>query len=395
MRSCGVVRRGSGAPSTGDADTVSCPREEPVARTAVARLCVFVAVVALHGAASAETWEERIAAQVGRVEAAVQRLDGQTAPKGSLALRLTVLDTRIGDLEAIVGLPRKETKVPTRGTADELLSKWTQAAISLESRLKALEGHRPDTAKIRHDALPPVPDLPRPDFSRLEKGRVEHVIDGDTVRVLRRGASITMRLIGVDTPETVDPRKPVEAYGREAATFLRNLVEGEEVWVDHNAAETLDKYSRELAYLYRVPDGLSLNAEIIRQGYGHAMVEFPHPLMGPYRTLEARARLLHKGLWAPASEEEATPPPSTGPPPHPTPPRPAGPATPAPLVSPPPAATPPTPERETKDVTVYVTRTGAKYHRAGCQYLKSSSIPMPLSKARESYSPCSRCRPPE
>ena len=93
-----------------------------------------------------------------------------------------------------------------------------------------------------------------------------------------------VRLIGVDTPETVHPQKAVEAFGKEASAFTRNLLLGEEVYLrfDHKTAsvvgeltDKIDKYGRMLAYLYRVPDGLFVNLEIVRQGYGHAYTQFP------------------------------------------------------------------------------------------------------------------------
>ena len=69
-----------------------------------------------------------------------------------------------------------------------------------------------------------------------------------------------------------------------------------------------------------------------------------------------------------------------------------------PAEAPAPAASPsssaaPSPE-PTQSVTVYVTKTGEKYHRAGCQYLKKSCIPISLDDAKRSYSPCSKCNPP-
>ena len=62
-----------------------------------------------------------------------------------------------------------------------------------------------------------------------------------------------------------------------------------------------------------------------------------------------------------------------------------------------PPAPQPAPQQsaQTKEITVYITRTGKKYHRAGCSYLRSSSIPISLKEAKaRGYTPCSRCRPP-
>ena len=82
-------------------------------------------------------------------------------------------------------------------------------------------------------------------------------------------------MVGVDTPETVHPQKPVEYYGREASMFLTNLLTGEEVYVKRHPENATGKYGRTLLYLYRAPDGLFVNLEIIRQGYGRAYTVYP------------------------------------------------------------------------------------------------------------------------
>ena len=99
-------------------------------------------------------------------------------------------------------------------------------------------------------------------------------IDGDTIEVEQDGKPVKVRLIGVDTPETVHPSKPVEAFGKEASRFTANLLKGESVYLEFDKDKT-DKYGRTLAFVYRAPDGLFVNLEIIRQGYGHAYTKYP------------------------------------------------------------------------------------------------------------------------
>ncbi len=107
----------------------------------------------------------------------------------------------------------------------------------------------------------------------------------------------TVRLIGVDTPETVDPRKPVQEFGVEAASFVRSMLEGRQVRLEFDQ-QRLDKYRRTLAYVYLVEDGTFVNLEIIRQGYGHAYLNYPFRQMELFREAEREAREANRGLWA-------------------------------------------------------------------------------------------------
>ncbi|MBA7513271.1 hypothetical protein ES705_05282 [subsurface metagenome] len=91
---------------------------------------------------------------------------------------------------------------------------------------------------------------------------VSKVIDGDTIR-LENGE--TVRLIGIDTPETVHPSKAVEYYGKEASDFTRMMVEGKQVKLELDV-QKLDKYNRLLAYVY-LKDGTFLNSELVKEGY--------------------------------------------------------------------------------------------------------------------------------
>ena len=123
-------------------------------------------------------------------------------------------------------------------------------------------------------------------------GVVERVVDGDTVVVTGIGS---VRLIGVDTPETVNPQKPVEAFGREASGFLRRLVEQQRVRLEYDV-ERRDRYGRTLAYLY-LEDGRFVNALIVSEGYGHAYTQFPFKFLEEFRSLERQAREQKRGLW--------------------------------------------------------------------------------------------------
>jgi micrococcal nuclease len=90
--------------------------------------------------------------------------------------------------------------------------------------------------------------IPTKDWKDPTAFKVLRIIDGDTVVIEQNGAPVKVRLIGVDTPETVHPNRPVEAYGREASRFTTNLLKGEAVYLEHDHQKT-DRYGRTLAYL--------------------------------------------------------------------------------------------------------------------------------------------------
>ena len=118
------------------------------------------------------------------------------------------------------------------------------------------------------------------------------VVDGDTIVVKGIGK---VRLIGVDTPETKHPRKPVEYFGKEASAFTKRMVEGKKVRLEYDW-QRKDKYNRTLAYVY-LKDGTFLNAEIIKQGYGHAYTCYPFKYLEQFRKYEKEARENKRGLW--------------------------------------------------------------------------------------------------
>ena len=119
--------------------------------------------------------------------------------------------------------------------------------------------------------------------------RVQRVVDGDTI-VLDNGLKV--RLIGADTPETKHPNKPVEYYGKEASAFTKRMCEWKRVRLEYDREKT-DRYGKILAYVLVLEGGteLFLNAEIIKQGYGHAYLKYPFndEYMKSFREYERQA----------------------------------------------------------------------------------------------------------
>ena len=184
--------------------------------------------------------------------------------------------------------------------------------------------------------------------------QITRIIDGDTVEIRYEGNLTSVSLIGVDAPEIA----PAEVFGKESVSFIRNLLLGEAVYLRFDSNRT-DEYGRMIAYLYRAPDGLFVNLEIVRQGYGkiYKVLPFVHKTL--FQHYEKQAQNAGRGLWGAKNGGQQR------------------------VQS----------EEVPRTKTVYITRTGAKYHRGSCRYLRYSKIPISLEVAKQRYSPCSVCRP--
>ncbi len=130
-------------------------------------------------------------------------------------------------------------------------------------------------------------------------GVVERVIDGDTVDVRLGGRTERVRLIGVDTPETVAPTRPVQCYGAEASAETKSLLpEGTPVRLERDEVSR-DKYGRLLAYVFREADDLLVNLTLVEGGFGNAVNFGDNEALYPVlSSAEARARASGAGLWS-------------------------------------------------------------------------------------------------
>lgn len=128
---------------------------------------------------------------------------------------------------------------------------------------------------------------------RGERAVVARVVDGDTIELV---GGERVRYVGIDTPETVDPRKPVMCFGHEASAKNKELVEGKEVRLVRDITDR-DKYGRLLRYVY-VGD-LFVNDALVRQGYAHAYTYPPDVAMNErFLAAEREARAAGRGLWS-------------------------------------------------------------------------------------------------
>ncbi|MCX6738644.1 MAG: thermonuclease family protein [Candidatus Parcubacteria bacterium] len=128
---------------------------------------------------------------------------------------------------------------------------------------------------------------------------VVRIVDGDTLVARIDGVEEKIRLIGINTPETVDPRKMVECFGKEASDEAKRILTKKSVRIETDPSQDLyDKYGRMLAYIF-LEDGTNFNQLMISNGYGYEYTyHLPYKYQKEFKQAEKYARENKKGLWA-------------------------------------------------------------------------------------------------
>lgn len=154
--------------------------------------------------------------------------------------------------------------------------------------------------------LPPAMGCRAPERSRPDVATVVRVVDGDTVVLDVGGHDETVRLLGIDTPETVKPNAPVECFGPEASDRLKELIPpGSEVRVERDA-EIRDRYGRLLLFVFRLSDRRLVNRLMIDGGFARALTIAPNRARAGELSDAARvARSERRGLWGHCPSEGA------------------------------------------------------------------------------------------
>jgi micrococcal nuclease len=132
--------------------------------------------------------------------------------------------------------------------------------------------------------------------------RVTHVVDGDTIEVDLNGANQKVRLIGINTPETVDPRKKVECFGKEASAHAKETLTDANVKLEADPTQDdTDKYGRILRYVI-LEDGTNFNLQQIADGYAYEYTySKKYRYQKEFRAAQASAKAGERGLWSPAT----------------------------------------------------------------------------------------------
>lgn len=153
--------------------------------------------------------------------------------------------------------------------------------------------------------------------------KVTRVVDGDTIVVNINGQDEKIRLIGVNTPESVDPRKPVECFGKEASNYTKSLLENQNILLESDPTQgDKDKYGRLLRYIHlpnptttenpsttptaqpaasqsAPPAAININLKLIQDGYAHEYTySKPYKYQSQFKQAQIQAENTQKGLWS-------------------------------------------------------------------------------------------------
>lgn len=144
----------------------------------------------------------------------------------------------------------------------------------------------------------------RADATLPATATVVRVIDGDTIVVADSGGhAFRVRLLGMDTPETVDPRKPIQCFGPQASAYTKHLLTGRRVMLRYDRV-LHDRYGRVLAYVYR--DGaqpLFVDADLVARGYARTLTIPPNTAhAAQLARLQSAAAVAGRGLWGACGE---------------------------------------------------------------------------------------------
>jgi len=127
---------------------------------------------------------------------------------------------------------------------------------------------------------------------------IDHFVDGDTIAVNMNGSVETVRMIGIDTPETHRPGSPVQCYGPEASAYTKQLIGSNRVRLQADRLDTnRDRYNRLLRYVY-LPDGRMVETELLNNGYAFAYTQFPFEKTNEFVADQNAAQAAKKGIWA-------------------------------------------------------------------------------------------------
>lgn len=183
-----------------------------------------------------------------------------------------------------------------------IVPQYLKAPLSeLQSNLIQNSLDTPPSTQI----TPPPQESASLSASDAPQYKVTRVVDGDTIVVNINGQDEKIRLIGVNTPESVDPRRPVECFGLEASNYTKSLLENQSVILESDPTQgDADKYSRLLRYVL-LPNAsasgtnTNINLKLIQEGYAHEYTySKPYKYQSQFKQAQIQAENTQKGLWS-------------------------------------------------------------------------------------------------
>jgi micrococcal nuclease len=184
------------------------------------------------------------------------------------------------------------TAVPNPPRRLRIVAGLVGAVLLAGCQLPSVEGQSPTDGT----------DYPTPPAADTLTGPVpvSRVVDGDTLWVTTGDGDTKVRLIGVDTPELVDPRTPVQCFAQEASDFTKRALTGQSVYLeDDPSQDSIDRYGRRLAYVWTL-DGRLINLDLIADGYATEYTySTPYRYQRTFQDAEAAAAQQDRGLWNP------------------------------------------------------------------------------------------------
>lgn len=228
-----------------------------------------------------------------------------------------------------------------------------------------------------------APGVVSPDPERTGEANVLEVLDGDSLLLLFEGQIYRFEVLGADAPEWVERAETPSDESVDAKRFLTRMLYGERVRVFEPVPGATDAIGRRRGYIFREPDGLFVDLEIVRQGYGKVSTRASDPYLRVLRWYEQRARELSRGVWGRPEEPQPR----------------AEPQQESEQVAAPEPEQASEPQEEAQERTteewVWVTRSGSKFHRESCQHAGSASTRVLRKDAEKTHEPCRVCRPTE
>jgi len=223
-----------------------------------------------------------------------------------------------------------------------------------------------------------------PDQADLVLAKVVRIIDADTIIVKIEDKTRRYQLLGVDASEIYSKGRTPDPQALIARRFIEQLILGESVYLQHDPSFDRDSASRLAAYIFRAPDMLLVNLELIRQGYAKYNHRTPTLYNDAFDYYQSKAIELNRGIWNPHPEtrpeqsfqDQATEPA----------------AIPSDQTPPPDDRVQSVPDNATP---IYITKFGKKYHTKDCPHLTESQHQVNRDDLDESYQPCKTCKPDE